>query len=105
MPNSQSLSSVSAKPIKFLFHHRLELRRARPPKEEPADISEEQLRATGDDWPLNATHEELDEAISHDPTVAHETGSSGIDASKNSKHGKKGSKILGFFKRSTRTAI
>ena len=43
--------------------------------------------------------------MSHDPTVAHETGGSGIDASKNSKHGKKGSKILGFFKRSTRTVI
>jgi len=43
--------------------------------------------------------------MSHDPFVAHETGGSDIDASKNSKHGKKGSKILGFFKGSTRTAV
>lgn len=91
MPNSQSLFSVSAKPIKFLFHHRLEPRRP-PPRLAPADVSEEQLRATGDDWPLNATQEELNEAMSHDPTVAHETGGSGIDASKNSEHGKKGAR-------------
>ncbi|OCL03011.1 hypothetical protein AOQ84DRAFT_326592 [Glonium stellatum] len=76
-----------------------------PPPEEPADVSEDQLRATGADWPLSATQEELDEAMSHDPTVAHETGGSDIDASKDSKHGKKGSKILGFFKGSTKTAV
>lgn len=69
-----------------------------PPPEEPADISEKELRATGADWPLNATEEELDEAMSHDPTIAHETDGQDIDASKATKHGKKGSKILGFFK-------
>lgn len=74
------------------------------PPEEPADISEEQLRATGADWPLNATQEELDEAISHDPTMAHETGGSDIDTSR-TQHGKKGSRILGFFEGSTRTTV
>lgn len=69
-----------------------------PPPEQPADISEKDLRATGADYPLNATQEELDEAMAHDPTTAHETGGSDIDASKNAKHGKKGSKIIGFFK-------
>lgn len=69
-----------------------------PPPEEPAEISEKDLRATGADYPLNATEEELDEAMAHDPTTAHETGGSDIDASKDSKHGKKSSKILGFFK-------
>ncbi|KAH7138927.1 hypothetical protein B0J11DRAFT_515643 [Dendryphion nanum] len=69
-----------------------------PPPEEPAEISEKELRATGADYPLNATAEELDAAMAHDPTTAHETGGSDIDASKDSKHGKKGSKILGFFK-------
>lgn len=71
---------------------------ADPPPEEPAEISEQDLRTTGADYPLNATQEELDEAMAHDPTTAHETSGSDIDASKNSKHGKKGSKILGFFK-------
>ncbi|KAF2469275.1 uncharacterized protein BDR25DRAFT_47678 [Lindgomyces ingoldianus] len=69
-----------------------------PPPDEPADISEQELRATGEDYPFNATQAELDEAMACDPTVAHETVGEGIDASKNVKHGKKGSKILGFFK-------
>ncbi|ORY17777.1 hypothetical protein BCR34DRAFT_610678 [Clohesyomyces aquaticus] len=69
-----------------------------PPPDEPADISDQNLRATGADYPLNATQAELDEAMAHDPTVPHETGGTDIDASKNAKHGKKGSKILGFFK-------
>ncbi|CAO2647733.1 Nn.00g086550.m01.CDS01 [Neocucurbitaria sp. VM-36] len=69
-----------------------------PPPEQPADISEKELRATGADWPLNATQEELDEAMAHDPTVPHETGGEDIDQAKNSKHGKKGSKILNFFR-------
>lgn len=71
---------------------------AQPPPEEPADISEGELRATGADYPLNATQEELDEAMAHDPTVAHETSGEDINKSKNFKHGKKGSKILGFLK-------
>jgi hypothetical protein len=71
---------------------------AHPPPEQPADISEKELRATGSDWPLNATQEELDEAMAHDPTVPHETGGADIDHAKNAKHGKKGSKILNFFR-------
>ncbi|KAF2687201.1 hypothetical protein K458DRAFT_429155 [Lentithecium fluviatile CBS 122367] len=71
---------------------------AGPPPEKPAELSEKDLRATGADYPLNATQEELDEAMAHDPTTAYETGGSDIDASKNVRHGKKGSKVLGFFK-------
>ena len=78
---------------------------AEPPPEEPADISEEQLRATGADWPLNATQEELDEAMEHDPATAHETGGQDINAAKDSKHGKKGSKVLGFFKGITKGGV
>ncbi|KAF2644593.1 hypothetical protein P280DRAFT_418644 [Massarina eburnea CBS 473.64] len=69
-----------------------------PPPDMPAGVSEEDLRATGADWPLNATQEELDEAMAHDPTTAHETGGADIDASKTPKHGKKGSKIVNFFR-------
>jgi len=68
------------------------------PPEKPIDINEQELRATGADWPLNATQEELDEAMALDTTVPHETGGEDIDQAKDSKHGKKGSKILGFFR-------
>ncbi|KAF2115696.1 hypothetical protein BDV96DRAFT_54618 [Lophiotrema nucula] len=76
-----------------------------PPPEQPADISDDHLRATGADYPLNATQEELDEAMAHDPTTAHETGGEDIDASKNAKHGKKSHKILGFFKGTIRGGV
>ncbi|RMZ71597.1 Proteasome subunit beta type [Pyrenophora seminiperda CCB06] len=71
---------------------------AEPPPEKPVDINEDELRATGADWPLNTTQEELDAAMAHDPTTAHETGGEDIDKAKDSKHGKKGSKILNFFR-------
>jgi hypothetical protein len=51
------------------------------------------------------TDEEISSAIEHDPTTAHETGGPDIDAAKNAKHGKKGSKILGFFKGTTKGAV
>ena len=80
-------------------------RKDEPPAEEPTEISDDHLRATGADSPLNATQEELDEAMSHDPMVPYETGGSDIDAAKDTKHGKKGSKILGFFKGTTKATV
>jgi hypothetical protein len=68
------------------------------PPEQPVAVSEQELRATGADYPLNATEEELNEAMAPDPTVPHETGGEDIDKAKDSKHGKKGSKILNFFR-------
>lgn len=76
-----------------------------PPPDEPAEVTEEHLRAAGGDYPLNATQEELDAAIEHDPTTAHQTGGQDIDAAKDQKHGKKGSKLLGFFKGTTKAAV
>ncbi|CAI6340223.1 unnamed protein product [Periconia digitata] len=78
---------------------------ALPPPEKPADVSEKDLRATGADYPLNATQEELDEAMAHDPAVPHETGGADIDASKNSKHGRKGSKVLNFFRTTVKGGV
>jgi len=75
------------------------------PPEEPAAMTDEHLRATGADWPLNATQDELDEAMAHDPRVPHETGGSDINASKDHKHGKKGSRLLGFFKHTAKGAV
>ena len=69
-----------------------------PPPDEAADITDEHLRAVGGDYPLNANAAELDEAMSHDPTVAHQTGGADIDASMGKKHGHKGAKLLSFLK-------
>ncbi|KAI2622768.1 hypothetical protein GGS26DRAFT_583882 [Hypomontagnella submonticulosa] len=76
-----------------------------PPPERPTDVTDAELRATGAEPPLNATDEELREAMEHDPHTAHETGGADIDAAKGSKHGKKGSKILGLFKGTTKGAV
>lgn len=78
---------------------------SKPPPDEPVDISDEHLRATGSDWPLNATQEELDAAMAHDPTTAHQTGGADIDHAKGSKHGKKGSRILSLFKSGVKGAV
>lgn len=76
-----------------------------PPPEQPADITDEHLRATGAEEPLNATEEELNEAIQHDPNTAHETDGADIDASKGRKHGKTAGRIIGLFKGSTKGAV
>lgn len=75
------------------------------PPEKPAEITDEDLRAAGAEPPLNATEAELDDAIQHDPQTAHESGGADIDASKESKHGKAGRKIIGFFKGTTKGAV
>jgi hypothetical protein len=75
------------------------------PPEHPAEVADEHLRSTGGDPPLNATKHELDDAISHDPTVPHDTDGFDIDAAKTHKHGKAGSKLLSFFKGTTKAAI
>ncbi|KAM0812259.1 hypothetical protein AB5N19_14576 [Seiridium cardinale] len=77
----------------------------KPPPDQPADVTDAELRATGAEPPLNATDAELDNAMQHDPTVAHETGGDDIDAAKPSKHGRKSSKILGFFKGAAKGAV
>ncbi|KAF1947959.1 hypothetical protein EJ02DRAFT_449427 [Clathrospora elynae] len=71
---------------------------AHAPPEKPVDINDQELRATSSDWPLSATQAELDVAMAPDPTVPYETGDADIDETKDSKHGKKGAKILNFFR-------
>ncbi|KAK3114179.1 profilin, required for normal timing of actin polymerization in response to thermal stress [Teratosphaeriaceae sp. CCFEE 6253] len=69
-----------------------------PPPDEPVNVTDEHLRATGSGYPLNATDDELNAAMEHDPNTAHETTGSDIDAAKHKSHGKKGSRLLGLFK-------
>ncbi|KAF1983738.1 hypothetical protein K402DRAFT_382549 [Aulographum hederae CBS 113979] len=76
-----------------------------PPLMESAEVTDDHLRSVGADKPLNATQEELDAAMAPDHTIAHQTGGSDIDASKDAKHGKKGSKLLGFFKHTTKMTV
>ena len=76
-----------------------------PPPSKPASINEASLRATGAEPPLNATPAELDAAMAHDPTTAHETSGADIDSAKNAKHGKKGNRLLDFFRGTTKGAV
>lgn len=67
----------------------------RPPAEKTSTIDAEQLHAAGSDLPLNATKEELDEAISYNPSVGHAASDEGTDETK---RGKKSSRILNLFR-------
>ncbi|KAL8359283.1 hypothetical protein RB601_007945 [Gaeumannomyces tritici] len=75
------------------------------PPDEPAAVTDSQLRATGAEPPLNATDAELDAAMRHDPHTKHETGGADIDAARDPKHGKKSSRILGFFKGTSKGGV
>ncbi|KAL2192559.1 hypothetical protein P885DRAFT_47399 [Corynascus similis CBS 632.67] len=92
-----------------------------PPPDKPAALTNGDLNAAGGpggEAPLGATTSELDAAITYDPsTIPHETNTAGpdIDASRDAapsgkhggglKHSSAGSKILGFFKSTTRGAV
>ncbi|KAL5872740.1 hypothetical protein ACKVWC_008365 [Pyricularia oryzae] len=75
------------------------------PPDQPAHVTDEHLRATGAEPPLNATAEELDEAMAHNPRTKYETDGTDIEASKSSKHGKVGSKIMGLFKGTSKGGV
>ncbi|KKY37499.1 hypothetical protein UCDDA912_g02489 [Diaporthe ampelina] len=68
-------------------------------------VTAEDLQATGGEAPLGATRSEIDEAVQKGPAEVHDTGGKDIDNSKSSNHGKKGSRILGFFKGTTKGAV
>ncbi|KAK6442397.1 profilin, required for normal timing of actin polymerization in response to thermal stress [Oleoguttula sp. CCFEE 5521] len=75
------------------------------PPDEPAEVTDDALRAAGSDWPLNATKDELHEAMAHDPTTAHETAGADIDAAKTKSHGKKGSRFLNLIKSGVKGSV
>jgi len=78
------------------------------PEEKAADITEEELRASGGDAPLSATRAELDAAVAHDPhqaTASEKGGGDDDDAGGKPKHGKMGGKVLGFFKGLTKGGV
>ncbi|KAK7712745.1 hypothetical protein SLS57_007699 [Botryosphaeria dothidea] len=79
---------------------------AAPPPDAPAAVTDQHLRATGADPPLNATTAELDAAIAqHDAAVPHETAGADIDAGKGKAHGRKGSRLLNFFRGTTKGVV
>ncbi|GME28298.1 hypothetical protein GTA08_BOTSDO05863 [Neofusicoccum parvum] len=77
-----------------------------PPPDQPARVTDAHLRSTGADPPLSATPAELDAAIAqHDPELPHETSGADIDAAKGRAHGKKGSRLVSFFRGTTRGVV
>lgn len=78
---------------------------AATPPEHSVAVTAEDLQATAGDAPLGAAESEINDAIQKDPAAAHGTDGKDIDDSKTSKHGRKGSRILGFFKGTTKGAV
>ncbi|KAI0505401.1 hypothetical protein F5B22DRAFT_639951 [Xylaria bambusicola] len=76
-----------------------------PAPDRPAQVTDAELRATGAEPPLNATDEELDAAMEHDPQTAHETAGADIDAAKSGTHGGKGHKIIGAVKSAVKGTV
>ncbi|KAB8338771.1 hypothetical protein FH972_021716 [Carpinus fangiana] len=75
------------------------------PPNDVAHVSDEHLGAIGEDAPLGATDEELRAAMEHDGgAVAHHIDDDAA-AAKDTKHGKKGSKILGFLKGGVKASV
>ncbi|KAI1338137.1 hypothetical protein F5Y15DRAFT_417191 [Xylariaceae sp. FL0016] len=68
-----------------------------PPSDQPAPLTDDDLLANGSDQPLDATDDELQAAIAHDPQSSSAL-SSDADASKDAKHKKRGSRLLGLVK-------
>lgn len=68
------------------------------PPMENAHISGDDLNSAGNDAPLGASLSEIQAATTPDPNVAHQTAGKDVDMSKNAKHGKKGAKLLHFFR-------
>lgn len=75
-----------------------------PPMKQAA-ITSDDLGGAGGDSAMGATPEELRAAAAHDPNVAHETTGSDIEASKTAKHGKKGARLLHFFRSTARVTV
>lgn len=71
----------------------------------PVAVTAEDLQATGGEAPLGAAQSEIADAIQKGPAEAHDTEEKDIDNSKTSNHGKKGSRILNFFKGTTKGAV
>ncbi|CAK7264640.1 hypothetical protein SEPCBS57363_001179 [Sporothrix epigloea] len=75
------------------------------PPMQPAAVTDAELRSTGAGPPLNATKAELDAAMAPTAQATRDTGATDINASKDAHHGKKGSRLLGFFKGTTKGTV
>lgn len=71
----------------------------------PVAVTAEDLQATGGEAPLGASQAEIDHAVQKEPDMTNDTGEKDIDDSKSRNHGKKGSRLLGFFKGTTKGAV
>ncbi|KAK5169572.1 uncharacterized protein LTR77_005549 [Saxophila tyrrhenica] len=76
-----------------------------PPPDEPVDLTDDHIRATGSDWPLNATNEELEKAMEHDPNTPYETAGDDVASAKKKTHGGKAHHMLSAVKKSIKGSI
>lgn len=75
------------------------------PPDDVAEVTSDHLDATGQDAPLGATQEELRAAMQHDGGAAAHQVDGDAAAAKDTHHGKKGARILGFLKASVRGGV
>lgn len=80
-------------------------RGGQPPPDQAVDLTDEQLRSVGGDYPLNASDEEIRRAIEHDPATSHETDGADIEVSKKEKKSSKASKMLAAVKSSIKGSV
>ncbi|KAK4120583.1 hypothetical protein N657DRAFT_658271 [Parathielavia appendiculata] len=86
-------------------------RNTSPAPSQPATLTDAHIRATGADAPLNATPSELNAAIHPEPSTDFQTvpntnnTDTDTDATKSSHHHHKGSRIINFFKGTTRGMV
>lgn len=76
-----------------------------PPPDVPADMTEEHLSGAGGDVALDASHEELQAAIQHDPNEKHATVGEDVAKAKDKTHSKPGAKILSAIKGGMKATI
>ena len=76
------------------------------PPQKPIELSEDVLGSSGGDQPLNATANELQEAIKHHPDTVSAAGGADAELTKSTGHGQeRSSKILRFFKGGAKAAV
>ena len=77
------------------------------PPQKAAKLTTDGLQGTGNDSPLNASDEEINAAAEGTLDDGSNTTATdeAVEASRKAKHGHKGSKILGFFKGTTRATV
>lgn len=76
----------------------------KPPPQQPHELTDDVLGASGGDHPLGATEEEILEAVEKNPEMVSEAGGDDHEVTSSGSHGKRRSKVLGVFRTGARVA-